>query len=593
MKKLFFVGLLLITLLLVLFSVSAVKPICGDGSCNGAETCSSCPSDCGACPEEPPSEGGTTTATIIQGGVSGPIPIKVIFQNPKDGETIKRGVLTLLVEGYEGTRLDSDLIVSAESELFETVKLVSNFGQRASGIYGANISIGKNITKGEYAIIVKGKRSAYDEQRILITVDPTIYINASLDKEKYFKGERITLVGNLKYFDQEPVKNNTLGISISAEDFLLNKTITSDMNGWFSDSYLISFAEPNGEWKIKIQTKDEDSNEGATDLTTKVSTPEGVAFYTVTFLSPLTNAEFKRGSIVPITVEIKEEGKPVEKTTVDFRNPKAEITNLQEVAPGTYTAEYKIKPDDPLGKWYIAVQAVKTTNNITRAGGTKIPVVIRPAALNLVLVKPRTTDFFTGLQTEIKAELSYADGTEVEKADVFATLGNQTIKLVESNLGVYSASYLFTENDVKTTSLQLNASDIYGNSIALTPKAIEVEQIGRYELKLRLFYYNILARYWYLFVMSIIFVISITQPLWYHAYLKGSLKRAIENEKRTVEMEKDTQRKYFKHHSITREDYDKLMLKYRERASDLKEKKLVLENKLAGKKGIKKRQKTF
>ena len=53
--------------------------------------------------------------------------------------------------------------------------------------------------------------------------------------------------------------------------------------------------------------------------------------------------------------------------------------------------------------------------------------------------------------------------------------------------------------------------------------------------------------------------------------------------KKELEMEKDIQRKYFKHHFITREDYDKLMLKYRERTSDLKEKRLVLSKKLGKK----------
>ena len=46
-------------------------------------------------------------------------------------------------------------------------------------------------------------------------------------------------------------------------------------------------------------------------------------------------------------------------------------------------------------------------------------------------------------------------------------------------------------------------------------------------------------------------------------------------------MEKDIQRKYFKHHSITREDYDKLMLKYRERTADLKEKQLKMKNSIS------------
>ena len=36
-------------------SLLATPPSCGDGACNGAETCSTCPGDCGACPVTPPS----------------------------------------------------------------------------------------------------------------------------------------------------------------------------------------------------------------------------------------------------------------------------------------------------------------------------------------------------------------------------------------------------------------------------------------------------------------------------------------------------------------------------------------------------------
>lgn len=573
---------LLIMFLLPAFTTAA-PPVCGDGSCHPSESCSSCSADCGACPPPSPGGGGTTTTTVTTEGGGGPRPVKIVVKNPQDGDTIKRGALTILVEGYVASNLDPEVRVSAESELFGEIKLINNFEQRGTGIYGANVTISKDIEKGEHAIIVKGEQATYDEQRILINVDPEIHINVFFNQEEFLKGERILLSGNLAYFDGEPVKNNTMVLSISAPDFLTNKTIRSDVLGRFDDSYLISFAEPDGQWSINILAADKDANEGKANYVKKVSTPSGVAFYAVTFLSPLKNAEFKRGSIVPITVEIKDEGKPVEKANPDFRNPKAEITALREIAPGTYTAEYKIGWDDPPGNWYIAVQAVKTTNNITKAGGTKIPVMIRPAAMNLVLIRPATADFFTGLKTEIKAELNYPDGTKIEKADVFAVIGDQTIKLAETGSGEYSAFYLFTEKDVEAASLQLIASDIYGNSITLTPKAIEVKQISKYELILRLFYYNILARYWYLFVLGALLVTLATKPLWYSAYLKRSLKRAVENEKRAVAMEKDTQVKYFKQHSIPREDYDKLMMKYRERASDLKEKKLRLGSALAGK----------
>jgi len=34
-----------------MFTISSTPtPVCGDGTCNGTETCSSCPADCGACP---------------------------------------------------------------------------------------------------------------------------------------------------------------------------------------------------------------------------------------------------------------------------------------------------------------------------------------------------------------------------------------------------------------------------------------------------------------------------------------------------------------------------------------------------------------
>jgi len=35
-----------------------VAAVCGDGTCNGAETCTSCPADCGACPASPGGGGG-------------------------------------------------------------------------------------------------------------------------------------------------------------------------------------------------------------------------------------------------------------------------------------------------------------------------------------------------------------------------------------------------------------------------------------------------------------------------------------------------------------------------------------------------------
>ena len=58
-------------------------------------------------------------------------------------------------------------------------------------------------------------------------------------------------------------------LSISAPDFLINKTIWSDILGRFDDSYLISFAEPDGQWSINILAADRDANEGKANFVKK------------------------------------------------------------------------------------------------------------------------------------------------------------------------------------------------------------------------------------------------------------------------------------------------------------------------------------
>ncbi len=526
----------------------------------------------------PPGQTGGTTTVVQQAGGVAP-PIKLVIDTPKQGDIEKRGLYKIIVEGYEGGKLDSNIDITAESELFGKIGLVDNFEGRGSGSYGANVIIGKNATKRQYLITIKGRKSTYDEQSVLINVDPTIYINTTI-KKNYMKGERISFEGTLFYFNKTPANNTSVKIHIAAADFAFNKTALADSNGNFNDSYLISFAEPDGKWSIKLIAEDNDGNEAQIEFLPHVSTPEGVAFYTVTFLSPLKDAEFKRGVTVPITVEIRDEENPVENATVDFRSPKKDIVNLKEVRPGTYSTEYRINFDDPLGIWKIGVQAIKTKDNVTKAGGNRIPVNIRFAGLSLDLLSPLSEKFFTGEEIEILADLTYDDRSKVENADVVAKIGNNTVKLIERAPGRYSATYLYTEKDVGTKSFQILGRDIYGNDLESSAKAINIEKISGTELQLRLFYYNVIARYWYAIFALVAVSAAATKPLWYRKYLEKAIVKAEEERERVVEMEKDTQLKYFKDRTISRSEYEKLMGNYKERLATLKERKVKAEREL-------------
>jgi len=580
--------LFIILILLSTISNGQLPRVCGDNKCQDPETCSSCPEDCGVCPA-PPTE-------TTEGGSSQP-PVTISIEQPKDGQNIKRGTFPITAKGYSGINPESDMKVTAVSDLFGEIVLTSGFEKGGPGIYGANVSIHREVKAGDYIILVKGRKgSAADEHQILVKLNPEIIVDTSIN-DSYFKGERIFFEGKTTYFDGKLAKNASLKIAFFAPGgFFFNMSAVSNSNGRFSINYPISFAEPEGDWDIKITARDKDGNEGSAILKTKVSTPEGVVFYTVNFLSPFKDGEFKRGSAVPITIEVKDEDRPLEKASVKFKDPRGELLPLTEIRPGIYSTEYYVKPDYPLGSWHISTQALKTVDGITKAGGNRINVHLLPATLNLVLLQPTNFDFFAGQQVTLQAKATYSDDSAVEKAKVLVKIGDETITLTETEPGIYENTYIFSakylattglessqDKKITTTSLELYAEDVHGNSLSAPPRAIIVKEISKAELTIRLFYYNIIARYWYLFVSGFLFLVLVTYPIWHPYYLNARLHKLTEAEKRIIEVQKDIQRKYFKNHSISRNDYDKLMLKYREQNSGMREKKLKIQKKLGKK----------
>jgi hypothetical protein len=331
---------------------------------------------------------------------------------------------------------------------------------------------------------------------------------------------------------------------------------------------------------------DTSGNEGNLLVSPTISTPEGVAYYVVNFMSPLKSAEFKRGITIPITVEVRDEESLVENAVVDFKTPQGETIMLQEVKPGTYVSEYTPTFFDPIGTWYIPVQAVKTTNKTTKAGGNRLPVEVTSATLNLILAEPNTDRFFTGQRIEIKTDLKYPDGRSVENANVTAKIGNNTVLMNEIWKGTYSGYYLFTEKDAGTSSIQITATDLYGNIAKMPQRNVLVAQVGGLEFLLLLFYYSVLLPFWY-GIAAIIGWFSIrTRHIWYKDYLKFASERIKEEEKRIFALEKDMQMKFFKYHSLNKNDYDEFMLNYKRRSMSLSEKKLKIQKTVKGLKPI-------
>ncbi|MBI2572698.1 hypothetical protein HYV86_02470 [Candidatus Woesearchaeota archaeon] len=555
-------------------STFSSQATCQSHSCTWAET------------PPPPDPGSNATISITTSGMgsgSTPPPIKIVFKSPADEASLRRGSFDLVVQGFEGIYPSSQIRVNAFSSLFGEVTLEPDFQNRGVGFYGATINLKEGTAAEVYEIIVRGELSSFDEERIRVHVNPTLEITTSI-KERFQKGEHLMLDGKVSYFDKEIASGIPISLSIISGHEIFTKVINTSSLGFFSFDFPISFAEPSGVWRVELNAYDKLGNIGQRVLNTTVVTPPKVAYYDVRFLSPVEHTEFVRGEIIPITVEVREGKDLVSGLDVHFHNLHNEKILLKEVALGTYSVGYQTKYDGKLGNWHLAVEALhQSREGIYKAGGNHLALTLRPAQINAVLVRPTKTDFFTGQEVEFAVEAHYSSGAPLEKGVVFVALGPRIIKLGEVGLGLYSSTIVLNPDDALCAELEVSVQDIYNNRLELSHVPVNIILVNKYELKLRLFYYNVFSRYWYFFAGGLVLLLIISYPTWHRLLLRVHLKRILNHEQRIIETQKDLQWKYFKHHVISRDDYEKLMLELREKMSTYHEKKLELLDKIGEK----------
>ena len=178
-----------------IFGEQTVSPYCGDGSCNGSETCSSCSGDCGSCPPPPPSGGG--------GGGGGGITVqqtRVILR----GKAYPKAKITILKDGQV------EDIITADSQANFNV----TFTQITPGIY----------TFGVWAEDGKGRRSITFSFTATVTKDMTTTIGSiflpptiELEKPGVKQGEILSILGqtapeskvSLSIYSSEIIKKTT------------------------------------------------------------------------------------------------------------------------------------------------------------------------------------------------------------------------------------------------------------------------------------------------------------------------------------------------------------------------------------------------
>lgn len=551
-----------------------VPESCGDGTCQATETCNSCPGDCGQCP----------TTTIISGGGGTIGIVEIVPRVPLEGDIIRHGILELKTQiYYAGKPISSNLVkVMANSTMFGEINLKHEAGLD-KGIYVANVTIGKDVKEGKQRINYEATyANKFDEVSVLVDAQYSLNINTNLNQE-YFKGNEILFSGSVFNLEQLPVSNAIITIeAYNKETRIFTIYAITNEDGEFLTNYFIKYADPEGDWDIIINAISEDKKLGEIDLPMKVEVPTGVDYYSVNFLSPLKDTLFRRGEIIPISVEVKEIENLIENASVIIYTPTNEIVNLEEGELGKYFGNYLVKTDDTLGNWFLKAEVSKESGVIKKVGGANLPIKIGFTDIKFNMLNPKKETIYANSRLKIKTKLTYPDSSLVKGANLNAFLSNgEIIPLLEKSDGVYEGDYFVNVKDTGTLSLEIKAEDASEN-IGILKENLFVRK--------RSILGNLLAylkegiiKYWWAVIAFLIIGAFIYKPTFEINWINKKLKKAKEEQIKIKSMQIYTEKKYYKEGSITKRNFIELMSKYEERLLKTKEEQKILEKSLSEK----------
>jgi len=382
-------------------------------------------------------------------------------------------------------------------------------------------------------------------------------LTLTTDKENYQNGQKIQISGAVKSSDGTPLENGVATIFFSRGEWSRRLGVGVN-NGAYAENYIISFGDPEGTWAMSASAVDDNGNIGENSDNIVVSLPPNTIYYTVDLLSPPKNIIQSRGSAIMLSLQVKEAGAIVEGASVSYRSPTNDNVPLAEGAPGTYSAIYTIKWDDPTGDWCISAEAKKMVGDNLKAGGSYTIVDVRPAVLQLDLLSPSGRELGVGEQAEIKVRASYPDGTPVEGATVtLNSPGYENIVLTGEDNGVYKSGAISFEN-AGGWLISLTVADANGNAGS------------------RSYVFNIVpaplpSGAIYLLALVVVgLAIGISAAVLARKKIYSSKLETIRAEKKHVaRLQTEAAKKYFKEGSISRETYDSLMHEHAKRLADL------------------------
>lgn len=521
-----------------------------------------------------------TTTTTGSGGVQAVIGI--FPRAPLGGDSVESRALQLQVQIYYAGEPSNSASVSASSSIFNDVTLTHKSGS-ADGIYSANVTIDDDVEPGDYRILYTATQSSqFNEADIIVSLENPLNLAMNL-QDTYNKGSKMTLSGTVTDSSGNPIKNSSVEISglQSGNKIFEIATITKE-DGGFSINYSIKYSDPEGSWDISAKAVSEDKKVGTVSLSTRVEVPAGVDYFSVNFLSPLKDKEFKRGETIPLTVDVKYADAAIQNAQVVVYTPDGSSAILTESEPGVYSGAYVIKPTDSLGNWFLRAEVTKQTDTSTRVGGANLPIKVSSLEIQFNILSPTSTEVGTNSRINFKIQPLYPDGSLVRGANFEVKLSNgQVIQLFETTPGIYEGSYLVTLEDVGTLKIESVITDAEQNVGTLEKNLLVIKRgiIGN-----AVFYaWDKVKQYWWAIFAFLIAAGLIYKPSFEISWIKARIQKLSTEQKNLKTIQIDAEKKYYKEGSLTKKEFRDTMEKYEESMTKAKAKEKIYRDKLSEK----------
>lgn len=270
-------------------------------------------------------------------------------------------------------------------------------------------------------------------------------------KGAYSKGETIEISG-------ECGAGEPIILSASSDQKLVfEERLSCSSAGNFSAPHEISYLDPAGGWRITANAPSGESTKIIAVESTKPS-----QYFLISFLSP-SRATYHRTDDLAISVRITDAGQAVEDANVVMWGADGMRLALEPQGGGTYSLNYAVPFDAPVGVWKLTVAAERFSGTGRSGGENIIKVNLKESPIKIGIRRPVVRNFDAGETVFVEVELSYLNGKPLRDASVHVRVRDENYAMGWREENIYDFNYALSERDVGSLVFLVEASDAAGN----------------------------------------------------------------------------------------------------------------------------------